>query len=128
MKDNMDRTKLLKRLDELPYDRNEYWLAAGGAMVFYGFREETGDIDLGCTKKMADGLDAAGCPMKLLPDGTRKFSPAEDVEIFEEWIADRAEMHDGVPVVSVKGLIEMKRALGREKDLRDIRLIEEKMK
>ena len=124
----MDRTELMKRLDELPYDRNEYWLAAGGAMVFYGFREETGDIDLGCTKKMADGLEAAGCPMKLLPDGTRKFSPAEDVEIFEEWIADRAEMHDGVPVVSVKGLIEMKRALGREKDLRDIRLIEEKMK
>ena len=119
----MDRKALTARLDELPYDRNEYWLAAGGAMVFYGFRDETGDVDLGCTKKMADELEAAGCPVKLLPDGTRKLSPAEDVEIFEEWISDRVEMHEGVPVVSVKGLIEMKRALGREKDLRDIRLI-----
>lgn len=124
----MNRTQLLRRLDELDYDRNEYWLAAGGAMVFYGFREETGDVDLGCTGKMADQLEAAGCPMKQLADGTRKFTPAPDVEIFEEWIADRAEMHDGVPVVSVKGLIQMKRALGREKDLRDIRLIEEKMR
>lgn len=124
----MDRVQLLRRLDELNYDRNEYWLAAGGAMVFYGFREETGDVDLGCTKRMADQLEAAGCPMKLLADGTRKFTPMPDVEIFEEWIADRAEMHDGVPVVSVEGLIEMKRALGREKDLRDIRLIEEKMR
>ena len=124
----MDRTELLRRLDELNYDRNEYWLAAGGAMVFYGFREETGDIDLGCTKKMADELEAAGCPVKLLADGSRKISPAPDVEIFEGWLSDRVEMHDGVPVVSVKGLIGMKRALGREKDLRDIRLIEEAMK
>ena len=124
----MNRNELLRRLDELNYDKNEYWLVAGGAMVFYGFRDETGDIDLGCTKKMADELEAAGCPVKRLADGTRKLSPAPDVEIFEDWIVGQPEKHDGVPVVSVKGLIEMKRALGREKDLRDIRLIEERIK
>lgn len=124
----MNRNELLKRLDELPYDRDEYWLAAGGAMVFYGFREETGDIDLGCTKKLADELEASGCPVKILSDGTRKLSPAPDVEIFENWIEGEPVVIDGVPVVSVDGLIAMKRALGREKDLRDIRLIEEKRK
>ena len=124
----MNRNELLKRLEALPYDRDEYWLAAGGAMVFYGFREETGDIDLGCTKKLADRLEASGCPVKRLADGTRKLSPAPDVEIFENWIEGDPVVVDGVPVVSVDGLIAMKRALGREKDLRDIRLIEEKRK
>lgn len=34
------------------------------------------------------------------------------------------EIVDGVPVVCVDGLIQMKKKLGREKDLADIALIE----
>lgn len=36
------------------------------------------------------------------------------------------ERFEGVPVISIQGLIWMKRALGREKDFRDIQLILEK--
>ena len=32
-----------------------------------------------------------------------------------------------IPVISLKGLLEMKKSLGREKDLEDIKLIEKKM-
>lgn len=35
---------------------------------------------------------------------------------------------DGIPVISLDGLLEMKRSLGREKDLRDIVMIEEFLK
>ena len=119
----MNRAEILRRLKELPFDPAEYWLLAGGAMVLYGFREETADLDLGCSAALADRLEAAGCPCRRMSDGKRRLSPNEQVELFEDWQEDRICTLDGVRVVSVTGLIEMKRRLGREKDLRDIQLI-----
>ena len=95
-------------------------------MVLYGLREQTSDIDLGCTSELADFLQEKGFPTEQLPDGTRKIVVAEDVEIFENWLEDRVERFEGVPVISIQGLICMKQALGREKDFRDIQLILEK--
>ena len=122
----MDKEKLIARLKELPLDDAQYWLITGGAMVLYGLREQTSDIDLGCTSELADFLQEKGFPVEQLADGTRKIVVAEDVEIFENWLEDRVERFEGVPVISIQGLIWMKRALGREKDFRDIQLILEK--
>lgn len=95
-------------------------------MVLYGLRKQTSDIDLGCTSELADFLQEKGFPVEQLPDRTRKIVVAEDVEIFENWLEDRVERFEGIPVISIQGLIWMKRALGREKDFRDIQLILEK--
>lgn len=120
----MDRAELLNRLGELDLDKNEYWLITGGAMVLYGIRNETSDIDLGCTQRLADELEAEGYQVTVMPDGTRKICFAQDVEIFENWIYGGVEIFDGIPVISLNGLVAMKRAIGREKDMRDIQLIE----
>ena len=123
----MDRTQLLERLKTLEFDKKDYWLITGGAMVLYELRAETGDIDLGCTREMADVLEAIGHTPTILKDGTRKFLYGEDIEIFEEWLYDRVELVEAVPVISLNGLLAMKKTLGREKDLRDVKLIEERM-
>lgn len=123
----MNRPKLLERLKTLEFDKKDYWLITGGAMVLYELRAETGDIDLGCTREMADALEASGLTPTILKDGTRKFLFGVDIEIFEEWLYDRVELVEGVPVISLNGLLAMKKTLGREKDLRDARLIEERM-
>ena len=101
------------RLEELHLDDTKYWLITGGAMVLYGLREQTSDIDLGCTSNLANLLQQEGFPVERMPDGTRKIVVAEDVEIFENWLEDKVERFEGVPVISIRGLIEMKRALGR---------------
>ena len=122
----LDKKQIIARLEELHLDDTKYWLITGGAMVLYGLREQTSDIDLGCTSDLADLLQQEGFPVERMPDGTRKIVVAEDVEIFENWLEDRVERFEGVPVISIRGLIEMKRALGRKKDFRDIQLILEK--
>ena len=122
----LDKKQIIARLEELHLDDTKYWLITGGAMVLYGLREQTSDIDLGCTSDLADLLQQEGFPVERMPDGTRKIVVAEDVEIFENWLEDKVEKFEGVPVISIQGLIEMKRALGREKDFRDIQLILEK--
>ena len=67
----MNRAEILRRLKELPFDPAEYWLLAGGAMVLYGFREETADLDLGCSAALADRLERAGCLCRRTEDGKR---------------------------------------------------------
>ena len=56
----MDRQEILNRLMAFPYDRDEYWVITGSAMVMYGIKEHAGDIDLGCSVKMADLLESDG--------------------------------------------------------------------
>ncbi len=123
-----DQQSLIQRLKELPFPQTEYWVVTGGAMVLHGFRPQTRDIDLGCSTLLADRLERQGYPVSRCGDGTRKISYAEDIEIFENWLEGTAELIDGVPVVSADGLIQMKRKLGREKDLADIALIEKVLK
>ena len=121
----MNKQEILKCLSEFPYDRNEYWLITGGAMLLYGIREETADIDLGCSKALANLLEADGFMIGKTDDGKRFFKYGENIEIFEEWLNDSVEKVEGFNVISIKGLIEMKQEIGREKDKKVIELIKE---
>lgn len=119
-----DKISLLQWLQEFPFSKNEYWVVAGGAMVLHGFRTQTHDIDLGCSTLLADKLEQQGYVVSRCEDGTRKILYSENIEIFENWIDGTVEIINSVPVVCVDGLIQMKKKLGREKDLEDIALIE----
>ena len=121
----MNRQDIINRLNKFPYSKDEYWVITGSAMVLYGIREKTHDIDMGCSSLMADQLEKDGYVPTLTESGNRKFNIGEDIEIFENWLFDTIERIDDIPVISLKGLIEMKKDLGREKDFRDIVLIEE---
>ncbi len=117
--------QIIDRLRKAGFDVGEYWVVAGAAMVLHGVKESTRDIDLGCSSRMADMLQKTGCKVQVLADGTRRIWYDADIELFENWRAGEIESIDSVPVVSLKGIIVMKRQLGREKDLRDIKLIQE---
>ena len=121
----MNRQDIIKRLNSFPYSKDEYWVITGSAMVLYGIREMTHDIDMGCTPRMADQLEKDGYVPTLTESGNRKFSIGDDIEIFENWKYGSVERIDDIPVLSLDGLIEMKKSLGRDKDYRDIALIEE---
>ena len=120
----MKKDDIAAKLRAFSLDPDGYWVVAGAAMVLYGIKEETADIDLGCTTETADRLEKAGYPYRKTRDGRRWFKIGDDIEIFEEWLFDRVVSVEGVPVISIRGLIKLKRDLGREKDLRDLERIE----
>ena len=119
----MDRLEIIKELNRFPYSKDDYWLVTGGAMVLYGIKNQTSDIDLGCNKKMADELEHDGYLYKLSESGNRHFKYGDCIEIFENWINDTVTLVEDIPVITIAGLIEMKKELGREKDCNDIALI-----
>lgn len=119
----MNKSDIIQKLQMLGLPKAEYWVVTGSAMVLYGIKNETHDVDLGCSQKLADRLEAEGLLPVRLPDGSRKFVIGSDVEIFEAWLFDRVEFVDEIPTISIKGLVEMKQALGRGKDLADLAAI-----
>ncbi|MBR3293454.1 MAG: hypothetical protein IKI69_03395 [Oscillospiraceae bacterium] len=121
----MNKQEIIQKLQDLDLPKEDYWLVAGSAMVMHGIREETRDIDLGCSKKLADRLEAEACPTELLTDGSRRIVLGNEIEFFENWLFDRVEWIDGFPVISLQGLIFMKQQLGREKDLADLAAIKD---
>lgn len=121
----LNKEEITHLLNETAFDPAEYWVTSGAAMVLYGIKPATKDIDLGCTSPMADRLENEGYPTEILPDRTRKITYSETIEIFENWLEDKAVFWEGFPIVSTDGMIRMKEKLGREKDFKDILLIKE---
>ena len=121
----MNKQEIIRILQDFPYDPNEYWVITGAALVFYDIKEKTRDIDLGCSRDLADKLEADGYLYAPTEDGKRWFKVGEHIEVFEEWLYDGVTQMEGIPVITREGLLQMKQALGREKDLEDIRLIRE---
>ena len=119
----MKAEDIRRRLAELALDTNEYRINAGGAMVLHGLREETHDLDIWCTKKLGDAL-AQRCDVQVLPDGTRRFVPAPDVEIYENMLPGETVFLNGIPVAPLEDVLALKRQLNREKDQRDIAVLE----
>ncbi len=119
----MNKQEILDRLSAFPYDRNDYWVITGAAMVLLDIREQTADIDLGCSGRLADQLEADGYLFRRMENGKRWFKYGEHTELFEDWLRGSIGTVNGFPTISVNGLIEMKQELGRDKDKRDIERI-----
>ena len=124
----MDKKEIINKLKSFPYSKEDYWILTGGAMVLHGIKKQTSDIDLGCNKKVADELERDGFLFRYTESGNRHFKYGDDIEIFENWLNGTVTRVENMPVISIPGLVDMKRELGREKDFKDIELINEFMK
>lgn len=120
-----DIHEILKDMD-LPL--MEYWITSGAALVLHGVKEATNDIDLGCTTKLIEHFLEKGCKSRLAEDNSRIVMINDNIEILENWFVDKIEFVDGLPVGSLESIKRQKEALGREKDIKDIKLIDEFIK
>jgi len=116
----LTKNEIKEKLKNTTLIRNEFWVSTGAALVLYGIKKETRDIDVGCTTKMMDLLIDQGNEVLFCEDGTRKVVLQGDIEIFENWIEDYVVLVENIPVLTLNGIIKIKQKLGREKDFRDI--------
>lgn len=116
----LTKADILRELDHPLLDKSRYWLTAGGALVLYGLREATQDIDLGCEPSLADQLEAAGCAAVRKPDGSRKLHLPPDIDVFEGWGRGTVRLVAGIPTVSPEDILQLKLQLNRPKDQPDI--------
>lgn len=120
----LTRQNVIDRLRALNLDPQHYWVTAGAALLFYGLRETTADIDLGCDSILAQQLEARGYSPRREIDGRRRFHLPGDVDVSENFGRGPLRRMEGIPVVSPAGVLALKRFLNREKDQADIRRLE----
>lgn len=101
-------------------------------MVMVGLRD-TDDIDLYITRQLAGQLAERGWERVPAVDGAESLRHGV-FEAFTSWqfgtyapqvaeLLARADRYEGIPFVSLQDVKNWKSARGREKDLRDVRLI-----
>ncbi|MBL4938544.1 hypothetical protein JK636_22835 [Clostridium sp. YIM B02515] len=48
----LNKESIIKLVKDLDLPPNEYWITSGAALVIHGVKENTADIDLGCTTNL----------------------------------------------------------------------------
>ena len=121
--------KLLSQLKKLNLSTDQFAIFGSGPLAVRGIRESK-DLDLIARKALWDKLAKKYPPVPEKPYCIR----IGDLEIFNQWkpwfenadeLIDSADIFDGIRYVKLDYVIHWKKAMGREKDLSDLKLIEQ---
>ncbi len=129
----MMRRSIIDRVKSLGFPEGEYIIIGSGIMDALGLRESH-DVDAVVSDKLFQELKTAG--WKEQEQYGVHMLTHMDVEVWPSWyhdglrlsltqLIDRSVVIDGVRFVSPEFLLEWKQASRREKDLADIKILEE---
>lgn len=121
----MDKYTLMRRIIQLNLPADSYCVLAGGAMLFYGLREETRDIDLHVTPEGLAHLESR-FSLTVLDETTRHYALGDDIELYvtpPDGVV--SELREGIAVQSAREILALKRRLNRPKDREDIAALED---
>lgn len=121
----MERDEIVRKIKDLNLDSNQLWVTSSAALVLHGVKSNARDIDLGCSVLLWDELILKGYKYKQFEDGTYAIDIKSDIEIIKEYYVDEIIKIEGINVGSLESIKKQKQELGREKDLKDIKLIDE---
>lgn len=121
----MERDEIIKKIKNLNLDLEEVWVTSSAALVLHGVKSNARDLDLGCSSSLWDELILKGYKYKQFEDGTYAIDIKSDIEIIKEYYVDDIVKIEEINVGSLESIKKQKQKLGREKDLKDIKLIDE---
>jgi hypothetical protein len=128
---DMSNDVLFRKVRDLHLPEGKYAIFGSGPMGVRGIRE-CHDIDMVVTEDLWDVMNDSGWEVRPKSDGSPRLLK-DEIEVWNswkpgEWDVDQlirdAEVIDGLPFVTLESVLKWKRLLGREKDIRDIEMIE----
>ena len=126
MEKRMNKEELIKLIESLKLDKNEFWILSSGALVIRGIYPDAGDLDIAVTKK---GLEELKKNYDLKVKGKDKYAINEKIECVldtkESWKIEKVE---GYNLQSIEKYYEFLKESNREKDKARISLIEKYIK
>lgn len=125
---SLDKNQIIKKLMDFPIDSSSYYLIMGSALVMYGIKETTNDIDVGCISEAFDSLINNGFKPDKSRSGIDKIVFSQDINIYREWKTDYVLYINGIPVADLKSIMDDKIRFGRPKDTEDVKKIMEFIK
>jgi len=125
-------SSIFDEVKKLNFPSDQYAVIGGGVMSAHGIRNY-GDIDLIVIRDLFEKLKTQGwTPVQGKNNVLKNGNYEVDVDYkYQEYQPDHeelirnAEVIDGVPFIRLNELIKFKKALGRDKDKKDVELIEQ---
>ena len=119
----MTKQELIEKLESFGFPKSEYIVLSGGSLLLRGLREETADIDLSVSERLAEELDLEHCEK----DELGCYVPFEDVQVKADMESRNYDIVDGFRCQTLEDILKLKRRLMRPKDIKDIERIEARM-
>lgn len=115
----MNRQEFINKLEQLNLPRSEYIILSGGSLLMRGLRDQTADLDITVSKKLAAELDLYHCPK----DSQGLYIPFENVQMKDDMEQFHYDVIDGYQCESLEDILRQKREWNRPKDRADIEVI-----
>lgn len=126
----MNKKEIIETLDKYKLDKNEFVIISGAAMVLYGIKNNTNDIDISVSKEYEKELIKKYNPKieREIKDGKKKYIAylIDDkinfsTHYFEEYKNEKIHTYQ---TQKPEEILKLKKKLNREKDIEDIKKIE----
>lgn len=126
MEKRMNKEELIKLIESLKLDKNEYWVLSSGALVIRGIYPDAGDLDIAVTEK---GLQELKKNYDLKEKGKGWYTVNDKIECVletkEEWKIEKFGQYN---LQSIDKYYDFLKNSSREKDKARNPLVEEYMK
>ena len=122
----LNSNDILKVIDSLKLDYNDYCIISGGALVLYGIRDLTEDVDIFINKH---GFDMLSKKYNIVSKENKYkdlFGIGDNIELLlREFDKTVVYNFNGYPVLKIEDILKWKEDNRRDKDLKDIELIKD---
>lgn len=126
MEKRMNKEELIKLIESLKLDKNEYWILSSGALVIRGIYPDAGDLDIAVTEK---GLQELKKNYDLKEKGKGWYTVNDKIECVletkKEWKIEKFGQYN---LQSIEMYYDFLKNSSRDKDKARIPLVEEYMK
>lgn len=135
----MNKNQIISRVKSLNLPLGQYVVFGSAPMAIHGLRE-VHDIDLVVKSEFYEKLKQSGeWKEKTWGHSGKKCLIKNEFEIGKNWdfgdynpgidrLISKAEVVDNIPFVRLEEVLKWKKVFGREKDLRDVAIIEDYLK
>lgn len=127
--ERMNKEQLLKLIETVKVDREEFWVLSSGALTLRGIYPDAGDLDIAVTDK---GLEQLKENYDLKEKGNDWYTVTEQIECVCDGPKSKLEYQpeniDGIYVQNIYQYLEFLKGSEREKDKQRIGLVEEYIK
>ena len=126
MEKRMNKEELIKLIESLKLNKNEYWILSSGALVIRGIYPDAGDLDIAVTEK---GLQQLKDNYNLKQKENGWYTVNDKIEcVLDTKEACKIEEYGDYNLQSIEKYYDFLINSNREKDKARIPLVEEYMK
>ncbi len=115
----MNKAEIVNKLNEYNFDKNEYLVLSTASLVLQGIKDNANDIDLAVSSKLYKEITTAYKGIYKEPD----VYTFDCFDIGPKYFDSEKTLIDDLPVQTIPNIVKLKQKLNREKDIADIKLI-----